>query len=373
MRVKLNRAELSAVLNHAERIAPSNSTLDVLKGVLLEATDGKMAVTSSNLEVTLKQTIPCDTAEPGSVVFPAKLFATMLRLLDGESVTLQTNQNRQLAIQSGTATYCASSLPVAEYPELDIPFPEDTVPVTGIPSIAKRTAFAVCVDETKPLMRCVNLIFSNEGLKAIGCDGHRIAAAQGDPKSTGEISMLIPASSLEKLARLVANKDVLQVGTTGKTIMFTKENFTFSARLMEGNPMDAQSVLSMAKAEFTVLTDAEAMQTAVDAVLCVAGEHSKVMLGFNYNRLTLRCTNSNGDASGGMDVVALSGNPHGEYWYNGKQLYQCLRAQNGTMMVDVAQNGVLLMRTDDLVCMQMAMRKPQITAQLEKMPPAKAA
>ena len=358
MRVTLNRAELSSVLNDAEKIAPASSPLDSLKGALLEAEDGKLTVTASNLEVTLKRTIPCGIQEAGSTVFSAKLLAAMLRLLEGDEVFLETTANHQLLLKAGTAVYQAAALDPANYPQTPIPFPEDTVSVTGIQSIAKRTAFAVREDNASPIMRCINLIFSSDGLRAVGSDGFRIAAAKGDSKSTGEISLLIPVTSLEKLASLVSNQDSLQVGTTGKYIVFTMENFAFSARLMDGRPIDAQAMLSAAQPRFTVLTDAAAMRSAVDSVVCVAEETARLMLRFDGQRVALQCTGENGNANGALDVVALSGTPSGEYWYNGKQLYECLRAQNGTMMVDVAQGGVLLLRTDELICMQTAIRKP---------------
>ena len=373
MRAILNRAELSSVLNDAEKIAPANAPMDVLKGVLLEAEADRLIVTASNGEFTLKQTIPGEVQESGSIAFDAKLLAAMVRLLDGETVCLQTEPNHQLTVMGGAAVYTASAFDPTSYPQMTIPFPEDTVAVTGIPAIAKRTAFAVREDDSKPILRCINLIFSNEGLKAVGSDGYRIAAAQGDRKSTGEVSLLIPAASLEKLARLVGNRDTLMVGTTGKSIVFTKENFVFSARLMDGQPINVQMLLSSAKAQFTVLTDADAMRTAVDGVLCVSDGMGRLRLLFNGNRVEISCYGENGEASGTFDVVALSGTPTGEYWYNGRQLCECLRAQTGTMMLDVAQGGILLLRTDDLICMQTARRKPASVQRKNETPLEKAA
>ena len=43
------------------------------------------------------------------------------------------------------------------------------------------------------------------------------------------------------------NREKLQVGTTGKTIVFTKENFSFAARIMEGPYLAVSQVLSNLK------------------------------------------------------------------------------------------------------------------------------
>ena len=358
MKVIINRAGMAAILSAAERIAPIVSPLDALRGVLVETVEGSLAVTATNLEVTLKQTLPAQIQEEGRFVFSAKLLAAMFRLLGGEMVCVTLDENNRLTLESGETVYAVTALDAKRYPKLELPFPEDTVPVTGIPALTCRTAFAVREDASKPIMKCIDLIFGKDGLRAIGSDGFRIADAKGDRKSTGEINMLLPARSLEKLAALVENQDSLAVGTTGKAIVFSKNNIIFSARLMDGTYMNVDQIFSSAKPAFTVLTDAEALRRAVNVIAPLDGEEQRIMLRFGGSRLTLQCADKYTRASTSLEVIPLMGTPAGEYWYHCGQLYECLRAQRGTLMVDVAQNGLLLLRTDDLICVQTASRAP---------------
>ena len=48
------------------------------------------------------------------------------------------------------------------------------------------------------------------------------------------------------------------------------------------------------------------------------------------------------------------------------QLSQCLSALGGTLMLEVGQNGILVMRTDDLVCLQLSRRKPLLLREKEE-------
>ena len=79
MHITINRAELLAAVRRASTIAPPDSPLDVLKGVLLEAdsADGMLTVTSTNLEVSLAEKLPCTVHEDGALVFTAKTLAEM--------------------------------------------------------------------------------------------------------------------------------------------------------------------------------------------------------------------------------------------------------------------------------------------------------
>ena len=245
MKFTVNRTELLAAAQNAERIAPRVSTIEILQCAYLQAEQDTLTVASGNLEIALEQRLPAQIESEGSVVVKAPLLSGMLRLLDGERVTFQM-KNGKLVISSVSAEYAIPAMDSEQYPRMEIPCPAATVPVSGIPSLTKRTAFAVSEDTTRPMLKCVNLIFGADGLQAVSTDSFRIASAKGDRESRGNISFLVPAASLEKLAGLVSDREKLQVGTTGKAIVFRKENFLFAARIMEGPYLAVSQVLSIA-------------------------------------------------------------------------------------------------------------------------------
>jgi DNA polymerase III, beta subunit len=202
MKFTVNRTELLAAAQNAERIAPRVSTIEILQCAYLQAEQDTLTVASGNLEIALEQQLPAQIESEGSVVVKAPLLSGMLRLLDGERVTFQM-KNGKLVVSSGNAEYAIPVMDAAQYPRMEIPCPAATVPVSGIPSLTKRTAFAVSEDTTRPMLKCVNLIFGADGLQAVSTDSFRIASAKGDRESRGNISFLVPAASLEKLAGLV--------------------------------------------------------------------------------------------------------------------------------------------------------------------------
>ena len=163
MKFTVNRTELLAAAQNAERIAPRVSTIEILQCAYLQAEQDTLTVASGNLEIALEQQIPAQIENEGSVVVKAPLLSGMLRLLDGERVTFQM-KNGKLVVSSGNAEYAIPVMDAAQYPRMEIPCPAATVPVSGIPSLTKRTAFAVSEDTTRPMLKCVNLIFGADGL-----------------------------------------------------------------------------------------------------------------------------------------------------------------------------------------------------------------
>lgn len=349
MLISVDRAEFLAAIKRATAIAPPDSPLDVLKGVLLEtdSTRKMLTVTSTNLEVSLVEMLPCSAQEDGALVYSARTLAEMLQRLPEDTVEISRKENRgRMTLTSGSASYEVDVWDRGAFPKPDLPFPEDTVKVSGIPAMAQHTVFATAQDKDKPLLRCVNLMFTSTGLRAAGSNGMCIVTAKGDDQSTGDISLLVPALSLGKLAGMCKDEDEFRVGTTGKSIVFFKENFLFSARLIEGGYIDTDSLLKTITNSFTVLTDTKEMREALSSVLSVALD-GRVNLAFEDQKLVFHCSSDWGNASAGIDVIALTGAPTGSYWYSAKQLATCLKALGGTITLGIAQSGMLTISTQD--------------------------
>ena len=360
MNITINRTEMLDTARRMASIAPADSPLEVLRGVLLEADadSGKLALTATNVELSLMERLSCTVAESGTFVIDAQLLTDMMEKLPEDTAEIiHPEGSAVVTLKSGYASYSIPIWPRSSFPKLEIPFPD----------MAKRTVFAVSTENDKPLMRCVNLMFTPQGLQAAGSDGNCIVTARGDTQSVGNINLLIPASSLAKLARIVGNDDELRVGTTGKSIVFFKENFLFSARLMAGSYINTNQLLTAIQNGFTVLTDILDLKSALSSVLCVGAE-GKVSLTFDGSALTFYCQGVEASAKAPVEVIPLTGDPQGEYWYSAKKLMACLRSLSGNVTLGVSQNGMLTLNTQDAFYVQSAMRPPA-----ENTAPAKAA
>lgn len=169
------------------------------------------------------------------------------------------------------------------------------------------------------------------------------------------MSLLIPAASLGKLSNMCQDKDEFRVGTTGKSIVFFREKFLFSARLMEGGYIDTDQLVGSIRNAFTVLTDIHDMRAALSSVLSI-GTGNRVKLSFQDQRLVFQCTGDCVSASAPIEVIALTGTPAGDYWFNAKQLVTCLKALSGTVTLGIAQGGMLTLATQDAYYLQNGMR-----------------
>ena len=360
MNITINRAELLSAVQKAAAVASEDAPLEPLKGVLLEAdaAAGTLTFTATNIETSLEQKLVCTVGEDDALVMNAKLLAGMLGLMSGETAQLRRRPGtRVLTLRSGETIYSWGIGERGEFPKIELPFPEDTVKLSGIPSMARQTMFATSEDKDKPLMRCVNLMFTREGLKGVGYNGRCLVAAKGDDKSAGNISLLLPANSLEKLAGLCSDADEFNVGVAGKFLVFQRPGLTFGAMLMEGDYMDTDRLMNNIRNQFTLLTDVAELRRTLKTVAAVDPK-GRVKLAFDGGRITFSCKGELGSAVEQLDTAPLTGIPRGEYWYQIPDLTACLRSLSGTATLGIAQAGMLDLSTEHAYYMQTAMREP---------------
>ena len=360
MNVTVNRAEFLAAAKRAASVAPLSSPLEPLRGILLETDrrEGCLTISATNLEVSLVQTIPCTSLDADALVLNARLLEGMLDKLEGDSVTLiRVEQQPVVLLTSGLAAYRIGVWERGIFPQIESPYPADTVLVTGIPAMTKRTIFAVGEKKNTPLLRCVNLMFTPNGLKAVGSNGSCVVSAKGDSQSTGNISLLVPASSLGKLAHMCEDTDEFRVGTTGDHIVFFRDGLLFSARLMSGRYINTEQLISSLVNTFTVFTDVTDLRDGLYTACSVEAD-GKVMLHFEGDRLIFLCDGVYGSAVSQIDVIPLKGTPQGEFWYLTRPLLTCLDALSGTVQLGAAQGGLLTISTEDAFYMQNGVRPP---------------
>ena len=355
----VNRLEMLSAVQNAQSVAPLASPMEILKCVCLDAENGVLTVAATHMDAAVERKIPADIREEGRAAVDAKLLSEMLRLLGGDTVTLETSEHCKISVTSGETEYLVSMMDGGDYPRAEIPFPEDTVTVTGIPDMAKRTAFAASRKGNDPLLTCVCLRFNGGDLNAVSTDGQRIASAKGESKNPAMVNLLIPASSLARLAQFVTNRDEVKVGIAGKNAVFMKEGLMFSARLMEGKYANVDGVIKALKPRFSILTNAEDMRKMVSAACTVSGEQNRFKLSFHGGKLQAVCESECGVSKMELEVTALSGTPSGDCWLNPAKLLESLRAQKGTMTLEMATNGLFVMRTEALTCVQMPIREPK--------------
>ena len=167
MLVHVKRDELLAIAAQTAKAAPKTATSEAVLGIHVEADSRRsmLTLTATNYEIVIRASMGASVEQSGSVVISAALFPAAIDSLPEQDVDLETEHPGQLTIRSGHARFRLSVLSGDKYPMPELPFPDDTLPVSGLRSLARNTLFAVAEDGIpSPPMKCVRLHIGPDGL-----------------------------------------------------------------------------------------------------------------------------------------------------------------------------------------------------------------
>src|ERR671925_2375788 len=106
MRIVCNRDELAEKLQVVGRGVSTRTTVQILAGIMLRAAGGKLYLSATDMEISLRVSFDAQVEEEGTVVVPGRLLVDIVRLLPGGEVTLEARAEDGVArLACGAASY----------------------------------------------------------------------------------------------------------------------------------------------------------------------------------------------------------------------------------------------------------------------------
>src|ERR687896_2554142 len=119
MKVVCGRDELAEKLQIVGRGVSTRTSVQILAGVLLRASDGQLSLAATDMEISLRVSLEAQIEDEGSVVVPGRLLVDIVRLLPAGEVTLEHRAEEGLALlTAGTASYRLYTYGAEDFPRL---------------------------------------------------------------------------------------------------------------------------------------------------------------------------------------------------------------------------------------------------------------
>lgn len=250
MEFSIKRDYFITQLNDTLKAISPRTTLPILTGIKIEATNEGVVLTGSDSEISIEITIPnqvdgediVEVKEPGSVVLPGRFFVDIIKKLPGKDVKLSTNEQFQTLITSGHSEFNLSGLDPDQYPLLPQVSSDDALqlPIKVLKNIIAQTNFAVSTSETRPVLTGVNWLIQENELICTATDSHRLAVRK--LKLEGEIedkNVIIPGKALAELNKIMTeNEEHIDIFFASNQVLFRVGHINFISRLLEGHYPD---------------------------------------------------------------------------------------------------------------------------------------
>ena len=250
MEFSIKRDYFITQLNDTLKAISPRTTLPILTGIKIEATNEGIVLTGSDSEISIEITIPnevdgeeiVEVKEPGSVVLPGRFFVDIIKKLPGTEVKLSTNDQFQTLISSGHSEFNLSGLDPDQYPLLPQVSSDDALqlPIKVLKNIIAQTNFAVSTSETRPVLTGVNWLIQENELICTATDSHRLAVRKLKlEEDIEDKNIIIPGKALAELNKIMTeNEDHIDIFFASNQVLFRVGNINFISRLLEGHYPD---------------------------------------------------------------------------------------------------------------------------------------
>ena len=312
MRFSVNRDVFSEAVSFAVKLLPQRTTLPILSGVLIEATDTGLVLSSFDYEVSAQTEIQAQVDEAGTVLVSGRLLADIASRLPNAPVVFSTNENR-IVVSCGSANFTLLSMPVEEYPSIpQISGQTGLVPGEEFAAAVAQVAVAASRDDVTPVITGVQLQVTDNRLGLVATDRYRVAVREidwdnGENTSPEGLTALVPAKTLQEVGKTFGHSSTISVSFTAKDdrelIAFTADNKTVTSLLIKGSFPPVRRLFPETSENYAVINTGELIE-AVRRVSLVLEREAALRFTFTIDGLTMEAVGSeHAQASEAIDAL----------------------------------------------------------------------
>ncbi|MDQ1584101.1 MAG: polymerase subunit beta [Microbacteriaceae bacterium] len=311
MRFQANRDVFSEAVSFAVKLLPQRTTLPILSGILIEATETGLVLSSFDYEVSAQTEIAADVEEPGKVLVSGRLLAEIASKLPNAPVQFSTDETK-IVVRCGSANFTLLSMPVEEYPSIpQILGQSGLVPAEEFATAVAQVGVAASRDDVTPVITGVQLEVGENTLGLVATDRYRVAVREidwdGGDNASEPVTALVPARTLQEIGKVLGHSGTIAVAIMNKDdrelIAFTANKRTVTSLLIKGNFPPVRRLFPETVSNYAVINTNDLIE-ATRRVSLVLEREAALRFTFTIDGLTLEAIGSEqAQASESIDAL----------------------------------------------------------------------
>jgi DNA polymerase-3 subunit beta len=291
MKLSVSKEKLLEGLQTVQNVVSTRTTLPILSNVLLEAVDGQLHLTTTDLDVGMRGAIEATIEKPGAATLPARRLFSIVRELPSAEIVHEVDSKSVASIRCGPSYFKILGLPQEEFP----PLPKFegaktfTLRQKDLKDGLRKTAYAISTDETRYVLNGILFSFKDNKLTLVATDGRRLALVDLElefPRSH-EVDLILPTKAVTELSRLVSEEGDIKMSVSENQVAFEVDGTLLVSKLIEGNYPNYRQVIPP-EAKERIILERESFLNTVHRVSLLSSEKSNsVKLVFSKNNIDI--------------------------------------------------------------------------------------
>jgi DNA polymerase III subunit beta len=364
LKIICSKDELVQALGVVSRAVSTRTSVQILSGILLEAQGSELRVAATDMELSLRATVPAQIEGDGAIVLPGKTLADIAKLLPADEVVIEHRPNESVVhVTSGTASYTLNTYNPEDFPRLPELDAVTTFAVDREPLLETigRVARAASRDESRPVLTGILVQFTAGMLVMAATDSYRLAVKQTTLEGTvPELEAIVPARALQELARIATSGDEVEVGVHENQVIFATSGVWLTTRRIDGQFPNYKQLLPEAFEYELTVPRLELLEVVKRAAVMIQ-RSTPLQIRFAEGELTVIArTHEVGESKESMPI-AFTGEPL-EMGFNADFLRDGLESLEGddvrVKLISPLRPAVIQGEGDDFTYLVMPIRLP---------------
>ncbi len=239
MHLKISKANFLKELNFIQGVVEKKNTIPILSSLLLETIGGNLNIKGTDLDVSISTNCEAEVLNEGAVCLQAKKLFEIIKALPEAEIEIKSGDSDQVHIICERSRFKMLGQGKSNFPEIpEFKGAAGHLPADLFRTFITRTIFAATNEESRYALNGAKFELSDEGLKMIATDGHRLSYIEKKGKFVEDLKVeaIIPKKTLTELVKLSAE--------TEESVEFSKDEnhlfFKFGKRLLVSRMLSGQ-------------------------------------------------------------------------------------------------------------------------------------
>lgn len=293
MRFTIATDEFKALLNKLHSIVAQKSTIPILSNILIEAINGELILTATDLTVGVRCFSSAKIEEEGATTLPARRLSQLVKELTAPHIEVVTNEQEVTELIVNSSHFKLHGMSRKEFPSLpDISSAQKfTLSQRELKEVLFHTAFAVSKEDNRYVLTGVFMQIEKGIATFIGTDGKRLAKTKlpvpVDPEHKG--SYIIPLKAVDEIQKsLQDSNDEATFYLMADKIAVEANGSILISKLLTGDYPDVTRVIPQTTEKKVVLHRDELITLLRQVSLFTSDVDHSVRFSFQSGELSLQ-------------------------------------------------------------------------------------
>tara|TARA_Y100000992_G_scaffold300727_1_gene269976 strand:+ start:38 stop:1150 length:1113 start_codon:yes stop_codon:yes gene_type:complete len=328
MKFSVNQQDLQQALSYCQGVIEKRSTLPILSNVLIDASDSKLIITATDLDlIFIHQINNIEVVEPGKTTTTSSIMYDIIRKFSsGKKINLLLSDNSKLQLESEKSIFNLNCINPSEFPLTDENFNDNefSIQSKNLLKLLNKCKFSVSNDETRHYLSGIYFhqtkVEDKTYLTAVATDSHRMSISKIRlDKEINFEPIILPKKTIFQLTSLLDNYDGdVKISNLKSKIKFELNNSILISKLIDGKfPNYIQVIPKNNQKKLEI--DLKLFSDSVDRVASVSLD-KKDGVKFSLTKDTLNLSVNNTNSGDGNETLNVKFDHDLEISFNSRYL-----------------------------------------------------